>query len=243
MAEVKMDWKTLAFFPAYNEEGKIGRAVSTVPRGAVDQVLVIDDGSTDRTPHEAKDAGALVISARRREGVGSVIRRAIDYARENNFSIIVILAGNGKDDGGQIPRLLEPIVREGYDFVQGSRFLKGGCYGKTPLYRVIATKYVHPLLFSLFVGRWITDSTNGFRAIRLDIFRDTRMNLHQEWLDTYALEPYIFFKAIKLGYKVREVPVSKIYPSKKIGYTKMRPVTDWWAILKPIFVLGLGIKR
>lgn len=235
--------KILVFLPAYNEEGKIGKAVSSVPKELVSEILVIDDASTDSTADEARKAGAKVIVNKEREGVGSIIRRAIYYGRENGFSILVVMAGNSKDDGREIPRVAWPIVEAGFDFVQGSRFLKGGAHGAMPAYRLLATKIVHPLVFSFFTGKRITDSTNGFRAIRMSIFDDERINLKQDWLDKYELEPYIFFKAIKLGYKVTEAPVSKIYPSRKVGYTKMRPIIDWWLILKPVFLLGLRLAK
>jgi len=127
--------------------------------------------------------------------------------------------------------------------VQGSRYLKGGDFGNMPFYRQLATRYVHPLLFSLFVGRRFTDTTNGFRAIRLSALRDPRIDMDQPWLDRYELEPYLFFKMNRLGYKVTEVPVTKIYPPHELGYTKMKPVTGWWSILRPVLLLGLGIKR
>ena len=79
--------------------------------------------------------------------------------------------------------------------------------------------------------------------MKISLFSDSRINLNQKWLDHYELEPYILFKAIRLGHKVGEVPVTKIYPPKKLGYTKMRPFLGWWSILKPIFYLGLGIKK
>ena len=127
--------------------------------------------------------------------------------------------------------------------MQGSRFLKGGYYEKMPLYRLLATRYIYPFLFSFFSRSKITDCTNGFRAIKIDIFQDKRINLNQDWLNKYELEPYLFYKAIALGYKVKEVPVSKIYPPRKLGYSKMRPVIDWWSILKPIFLLGFKIRK
>jgi len=108
---------------------------------------------------------------------------------------------------------------------------------------LISTKFFHPLLFSVITRRKITDSTNGFRAIRLSIFGDPRIDIDQEWLDKYELEPYIFYKAITLGYQVTEVPVTKIYPPKELGYSKMKPITGWWSILRPIFLLGSGIKK
>ncbi len=112
-----------------------------------------------------------------------------------------------------------------------------------PFYRRIATQFVHPFLFSLFTGRRITDSTNGFRAVRITLLDDKRINLYQDWLNEYELEPYLFFKALRLGYKVKEVPVSKIYPPKIEGYTKMKPFSGWWSIMRPVLFLGLGIKK
>jgi dolichol-phosphate mannosyltransferase len=112
-----------------------------------------------------------------------------------------------------------------------------------PFYRRLATRYMHPLLFSLLVGRRFTDTTNGFRAIRLSALADPRIDLDQRWLDQYELEPYVFYKMITLGYRVTEVPVTKIYPPHELGYTKMKPITGWWSILRPLVLLGLRLKR
>ncbi|MCB9747644.1 MAG: hypothetical protein H6755_04465 [Candidatus Omnitrophica bacterium] len=153
------------------------------------------------------------------------------------------MAGNDKDNPQEIPRLIEPILREEYDFVQGSRYKQAnGIGGDMPEYRKWATK-LHPLLMSIITKRKLTDTTNGFRAFRLSIFNDTRININQLWLDKYELEPYLLYKAIVLGYKFQEVPVTKIYPAKKLGYTKMKPFVGWWSILRPVIFLGLGIKK
>jgi dolichol-phosphate mannosyltransferase len=235
--------RVLAVPVAFNEEKKIGRVLDRFTPGLVDEVLVIDDASTDGTPDVIVEKGAKIITHKTRSGVGAAIRTAIRYARENSFDVIVILAGNDKDRPTEIPRLIKPIIEEGYDFIQGSRYLPGGDFGNMPFYRQLATRLVHPLLFSLFSRCRITDSTNGFRAIRLSIFDDPRINLDQDWLDKYELEPYIMYQAIRLGYRFKEVAVTKIYPPKELGYTKMKPITGWWSILRPIFLLGLGIKK
>ena len=96
---------------------------------------------------------------------------------------------------------------------------------------------------SVFLRTVITDSTNGYRAFRLSIFNDVRINIDQPWLDAYELEPYLMFKAIQLKFKFTEVFVTKIYPPKKLGYTKMKPFLGWWSILKPVFYLGLGMRK
>ena len=89
----------------------------------------------------------------------------------------------------------------------------------------------------------MSDTTNGFRAIRTSILNDSRIQLNQAWLDKYELEIYLMFMAIKYKYRVTETPVHKVYPERKRGFTKMRPFIDWWKMLKPIFVLGLGLRK
>lgn len=235
--------RVLAVPVAFNEEKKIGSVIDRFNRADVDEILVLDDCSTDDTPQVIASRGVATLRQPARRGVGAAIRRAIEHARAQKFDVLVILAGNDKDRPQEIPRLLKPIVEEGYDFVQGSRYLPGGDFGNMPLYRRLATQFAHPLLFSLITFRRITDSTNGFRAFRLSLFDDSRMDIQQEWLNQYELEPYIFFKAIRLGYKVKEVPVTKIYPPHELGYTKMKPITGWWSILRPLVYLGLGLRR
>ena len=234
---------------AYNENIKlsnqIARFLKSQAAGRVDY-LIVDDGSDDGTTEviaEYASKGVETIRHPQRRGVGAAIRTAIRHALQSGYEVIVIMAGNDKDNPNEVDRLLEPILERGYDFVQGSRYLGGERIGgDMPFYRKIATR-LHPFLMSLITGMRVTDSTNGFRAIRLAIFHDLRINLDQTWLDQYELEPYIFYKSIVLGYRFTEAPVSKIYPPKKLGYTKMKPITGWWSILRPLIFLGLGIKK
>lgn len=235
--------RVLACSVAFNEVKKISRVVDRVNRADVDEFIVFDDGSTDATPQAVRDRGFRVVSHPTQSGVGAAIRTVIRLAQREHFDVVVIMAGNDKDRPQEIPRLVDPIRQGAADFVQGSRYLPGGDFGNMPFYRRIATQWVHPWLFSLVTFRRITDSTNGFRAFRVSLFDDPRINIDQGWLDKYELEPYIFFKAIRLGYKVREVPVTKIYPPHDLGYTKMQPITGWWSILRPIVLLGLGLKK
>jgi hypothetical protein len=156
---------------------------------------------------------------------------------------LAILAANDKDRPEEIDRLLQPIRDRGYVLVCGSRYLPGGNYGNLPFYRLLATRWVHPLVFSFAVGRRLTDTSNGFRAIHLSLFDDKELNIDQSWLDEYDMERYIQYKAIQAGYRYAEVPVTKIYPPRQLGITKMKPITGWWSMVRPIFYLWLGLRR
>lgn len=235
--------KVLLIAPAYNEETKIGEVVRRTPRHIVDKILVVDDGSTDGTARTARDAGATVLSLGTVKGVGHAIRSGFEMAQREGFDIVVVVAGNNKDRPEEIPELLDPICDAGFDFVMGARFLHGGCYGgDMPFYRKLATR-LHPLLVSLLCGKRVFESTNGFRAMKVSVLSDARINLYQDWLEHYELEVYLLIKLLKLGYKTTEVPCTKVYPSRKIGQTKMRPVWDWWKMLRPIFLLALRLRK
>jgi dolichol-phosphate mannosyltransferase len=235
--------KVLVMPFAFNEGEKIRTTLSRFPRHRDYDLIVMDDGSSDGSLDDVDTAfGVGVLRHARNRGVGAAMKTAFTYALQNGYEIFVAVAGNNKDDPTQIDRLLEPILKNGYDFVQGSRFLAGGYYGEMPTYRIFATKLAHPLLLSLVAGKRITESTNGFRAFRLALLRDERIDWRQAWLDRYELEPYLLYKAVKLGYKHTEVPVTKIYPPRRLGYTKMKPIVGWWSILRPIIYLGLGLK-
>jgi dolichol-phosphate mannosyltransferase len=229
--------------PAFNEAGKIGEVVRRTPRDIVDAILVVDDGSTDATTAEARRHGAEIIALGRTIGVGAAIRRGFDGARRRGIEIAVVIAGNNKDSSEEISRLLDPICAGVADFVIGSRFLPGGrCGGDMPRYRKAATR-IHPLLVSAFCRRRVSESSNGYRAMRVALLDDPRIDLDQRWLDGYGLEVYLLMRLLKLGCRAAEATVSKIYPAKTAGNTKMRPIFDWWRMLAPIFVVGLGLER
>lgn len=211
------------------------------------QIVFIDDGSVDNSgkiiQKYFKDnrLKGMVIHNGRNKGVGYSIRRIIKFGIKNEFNICVIMAGNGKDDPLEIPQLLTPIIEDNYDYVQGSRFLKGGSFKNLPLLRKSLIQ-IFTFIMYLFTRFKCSDVTNGFRAYKLSIFKDGRINLDQDWLDRYELETYLHYKVITLWYKVKEVPVSKNYIPGIRKYSKIRPIIDWWKLARPVFLLKLGIK-
>jgi dolichol-phosphate mannosyltransferase len=236
--------RVLCVAPAWNEGERITRVVEAVPRDVVETTVVVDDGSTDDTAHRAEAAGAVVIRSGKNSGVGAAIRSGIDYAIEHGYDIVVVVSGGGKTPPEQIPRLLDPILKGEADLAQGSRYTDGGEWVRMPLKRRLGTRG-YTMLFSLLCMRRVTDASSGFRAIRVSLFDDKRINLWQDWLDRYELEPYLLFKALRLRHRVVEVPVRIEYPADtdKLAYTKMRALTDWWKIFRPVVFLAFGIKR
>jgi dolichol-phosphate mannosyltransferase len=219
--------KIIAITGAYNEEGKIGKVIDKIP-SYVDEIVAIDDGSTDNTQEEIKEIKVTLLVNKKNMGAGFVLRKGMNYAIKKNYDIAVIIAGDNQDNPKEIMRLIEPITK-GYDIVQGSRYLNG--IKNIPLFRKITTK-LFSLFFRFTTSYPLTDASNGFRAYKVSFLK--KVDFSAEWLNKYELEPYMLIQAIKKKYKIKEVPVSKYYNGKE-GYSKMKPIIDWWRICRPLF--------
>jgi dolichol-phosphate mannosyltransferase len=231
--------RVAAILPLFNEGAAAADLVCRMP-DCVLTAYVVDDGSTDDGPALAEAAGATVIRLGRNRGIGAAIRAGLDAARAAGCDVAVVMAGNGKDRPEEIPNLLAGLDA-GYDYIQGSRFMAGGESVNLPLVRGLLI-HAFTLMFRILTGFAGTDVTNGFRAYRLSLLDDPRVRIQQQWLDRYELEYYIHWKAITLGYRVREVPVSKTYPARMQNYSKIRPVIDWWHMVRPAVLLALNLR-
>lgn len=231
--------KSLIVIPAFNEEGKIKKVIAKIPPDMAYEILVVDDCSTDQTYMEAKIACATVIHHERNMGVGAGIRTGIDYALKANYDVVAILSGDDQHDPNDLYGLFE-MIAQGYDFVQGSRYLGGLNSPHIRWFRRSFTQ-LYAVIFRILTGFPCTDATNGGRAFRTKIFEEKKINIWQDWLNTYELEPYLLYQAVKKGCKITEAPMKVIY--HKQGTTKMKPFRDWWRIFRPIVYLSLGIRK
>jgi dolichol-phosphate mannosyltransferase len=233
---------TLAVMVCFDTRLWTAQTLARFPAERDYDLLVVDDGSTDGTPEVLEASGLSVVRHPANRGLGAAIKSGISAALTGGYEAVVILAGNGKDDPAEIPRFLEALSA-GHDYVQGSRFRAGGSHHNLPGGRHLLVR-LHGLLVRLLTGFPGTDAINGFRAYRLSLFQDPRIDIWQDWLDRYEFESYLHYKVLTLGYRVTEVPVSKTYPRPGSGlrYSHIRPVVDWWSILRPYVLLKLGLR-
>jgi dolichol-phosphate mannosyltransferase len=235
--------------PIYGDSDSVCWILGRFKGSLVNTICVVVDiplkRVMDKIREVAEQTGITVhiIKNRHRTGVGSSLRQGLAYLFSTEHDIAVIMAGNGKDDPAEIGRMIEPVVQGECDYVQGSRYLPGGKRSRMPLTRIVFNR-LYPLIWTIVTQRRCTDVTNGFRCFRLDMLRDHRIGLDQRWLDGYSFEYYLHYKALALGYTVREVPVSKTYPfNHRGGYSKIQPLKDWWPILSPLVLLFLGVRK
>lgn len=241
--------RTIAITCAYKETQNLVKVLSKFSDRFVDEICIAIDCSKEQDLLRIRDTASTisipvhVIANCEKKGVGYGLRQCIRYSMDRGYDIVIPFAGNNKDDPREIPRLLSPILNGGYDYIQGSRFLPGGRRIKNPVLRGIFSR-IYPSAWTILTGVRCTDVTNGFRAYRVKILRDERVNIWQSWLNGYQMEYYIHYKALTLGYKTKEVPVSKVYPYRhKGGYSKINPFRDWWQIVGPLIYLKLGMRR
>jgi len=227
--------------PAYNEAASLERILPRIPGELCDLVVVVNDASTDGTSGAASKAGATVIDRMLRGGPGPAIRDGLDMLRSKGCDIAAVMAANGKHDPAQLPDLIRPLADQNLDLVRGSRHLAGGGHVNMPWHRLLLIE-LFTALFSILVGRRVTDATGGFQAYRLSILQDPRVNIHQPWLGRYEVETYLFAKTLLCGYRWKEVPVHITYGPRGRPYTRARPILDWWGYFRPVLLLRLGLK-
>jgi len=241
--------RRLAIIPVFREIGKIGTVMEKFNLDSVDEICLVVDAPDETILREIDESRrktqipVTIIENPTRNGIGFAIKRGYRYALSQGFDLIVIMAGNGKDDPREIRRLTEPISKNGFDYVQGSRFLPGGKGERTPFFRRIFTR-LFPFVWTFLTGVRCTEVTNGFRAYRAAILEDPRINIWQDWLNGYELEYYLHYKVLTLGYRFTERPVSKVYSyAKKEAYSHISPLKDWQQIVGPIVLLRLGARH
>lgn len=228
--------------PALNEAGKIGRVLDKMPTDGRFEAIVVDDGSTDGTGDEALAHGAaVVIRHDHRQGVGAAIRDGWKEGMARGRPYLALLSGDDQHVPSELGPALDALLAQQADYLQGSRWISGGRLVGGNAGRARGTR-IYSIAFSLLVGRRVTDATNGFRIFRRELLDDAKVDIDQDWLNSYDMEPYLLYRAITRGYRVIEHPCTVVYHRTE-SYTKMRGVKDWWRLFRPALLLRTGVKR
>ena len=194
----------LVGIPAYNEEIGIGSTILGAQRYA-DEVVVIDDGSEDRTVEIARSTGATVLEHETNQGKGRAINTFLTYARSADHHEFVLLDADGQHTPEDIPTVLEPVRTGEADVVVGSRYLEEGTGSETPRYRRIGQRMLDVLTLGSS-GTNLTDTQSGFRA-----FSSTAIDSLTLRTDGMGVETEMIGAAVDSDLTITEVPIDVRY--------------------------------
>lgn len=202
--------------PIINEGERIQKQLISMSSLAKQiDVILCDGGSTDGSMNESRLQAAGVRTVLTKTGPGKLsaqLRMGYAYALEQGYEGMITIDGNGKDGVEAIPDFIRELDA-GWDFIQGSRFVAGGKAINTPFERWAGIRFVHAPLLSLGALHWFTDTTNGFRGYSRRLLLDPRVQPFREVFSTYELLAYLTVRAPRLGFKTKEIGVTRQYPS------------------------------
>ncbi|WP_413293252.1 glycosyltransferase family 2 protein [Bdellovibrio sp. HCB185ZH] len=228
----------------YNQNQEIAGFLSDViQHWPQNQSVVVDDGSYDDSPDIAQQRGFKVLRHLKNQGVGAAIRTGILYARENKYEAVLIMSSNGKMVPSEIHTVVSPLLNKKADYVTGSRFLNGNRSPGLTLFRRLSIP-IFSSICTILLKRRFSDITCGFRCYKIDFLFNETCDISQEWLSRYELEYYIHYWACENRLKIAEVPVTIKYNHLQSNRkSKIRPIIDWWSMIKPLFFLRLKLKK
>lgn len=199
-------------------------------------IIISDGGSTDGSTNtnELKELGVNTLLVKKEVGkLGSQMRIAFSWALEHDYKGIVVVDGNNKDSIENITDFVKKL-EQGFDHIQGSRFIPGGHAINTPISRLLGLKLLHVPLIRLTSGIKYTDTTNGFRAYSKKLLLSNNMAVFRDVFTSYEFHYYLAIQAAKQGFKCIEIPVTRTYPKGKIP-TKISPIRGNLNVIKTLF--------
>ena len=182
-------------------------------------IVLCDGGSTDGSTEETilKQLEVNTLLVKQDTGKqGAQLRMGIWWALQRGYKGIITIDGNDKDSIEDVPSFIAKL-EEGYDLVQGSRFIPGGKGINTPFIRNISVRLIHAPIISLTAHHHFTDTTNAFRGYSAKYLKDERVQPLRDIFMTYELLAYLSVRATQIGMKAIEIPVTRAYP--KAGKT------------------------
>lgn len=210
------DYKIIAILSAYNLEKTIGEVVKKTSR-YVDEVMVVADGSTDKTAEIAEKNGAIVPVPTLKRGKGYAIIKGIEKSKEFSPDIVILMDADGQHLPKEIPIVVEPILNGGFDMVVGSRIL--GELKTSSINKI--GNFGLKLISFMVTGKWMTDTESGFRAF--DSKKIYSLNLTSIG---FEIESELLLKAIYNNFRIKEVPIT--VPCQVPGITVIDGIKNGW---------------
>jgi glycosyltransferase involved in cell wall biosynthesis len=227
--------KRIAIVPAYNEERNIGRMLDELR--ALDpglDVVVVSDGSTDRTADVASARGAHVIQLPFNLGIGGAVQTGFRHAWEEGYELAVRLDGDGQHDPGELPALVAPVVAGEADLAVGSRFVEGGGYRSSAARRVGIR--VLARVVSLIARQRLTDTTSGFQACNRRAIALYASDLPHDYPEVEGM-----VMAIKHRIRLVEVPVTM--REREHGRSSIGALASIYYMIKILLALFVDLFR
>jgi glycosyltransferase involved in cell wall biosynthesis len=189
--------------PAYNVAAVIEKAIAALPKGSIDEVIVVDDGSRDGTADAARRAGVTVVSHPANKGYGGAQKTGYKTAMERGADIVVLVHGDNQYDPSFADRFIARIRDEGFDVVTGTRMVLGDAIAQ----RMPVWKYV-PIRATTVLQNWvfgteITDYHDGYRAYRMSFIRSVPLDLMS---DKFDFDTDMMVQAVVHRARIGEIP-------------------------------------
>ena len=226
--------------PIINEGDRIHKELKRAQEHHISEVadiIICDggskDGCTDEKILKELDVNTLLV----KDDIGkqgAQLRMGFHFALERGYRGIITIDGNNKDSIEDVPKFIEKL-QEGYDLIQGSRFIEGGKAENTPFSRLIAVKLIHAPVISITAGQRFTDTTNAYRGYSAKYLSDERVGIFRDVFMTYELLAYLSVRATQLGMKACEIPVTRSYPKEGKTPTKISPLKGNAELMKILF--------
>lgn len=226
--------------PIINEGERIQQELLRAKQNHVSDyadIIICDGGSTDGCTDAESLKGLCVntLLVKKDEGKqGAQLRMGMWWALQRGYIGIVTIDGNNKDSIEDVPNFIDKL-KDGFDLVQGSRFIKGGKAVNTPWIRIVSVRMIHAPIISMTAHQRFTDTTNAFRAYSKRYLMDERVQPFRDIFMTYELLAYLSVRVTQIGMNACEIPVTRAYPAKGKTPTKISVFKGNSELMKILF--------